>query len=223
MSPLLILVTTAALGVEVGWEPLAGGGHEYTIQIEPQLLGLLERGTEEILSEVPPELNVRRYRIKVGTGPLPRNVAAPAPPEPAQPDRGPPTGNNDFDRLPPAGANDPDGLPRVEGAGSEDRAEIAPAFPADLQPPGKLPPDGSASGPVEQAGFDAQKPEDAQATAIEMQKPALPDAPSRPWTVLVVSVVLLCCSLGANVYLGWVAWGARSLYRNAVAKLRTAS
>lgn len=245
MSPLLILLTTAALGVEVGWEPLAGGGHEYTIQIEPQLLGVLERGTEEIFSEVPPELNVRRYRIKVGTGPLARNVGSPAAAEPARPDRKPP---RDID----------DGLPPLEGARPEDNAAGAPESPTDQgagqpgdtqvpsaggdeggestlgsdagheprdsQPPGKLPPDHNASGPIELAGHDAQKPERAQdAGAVETQKPMLPDQPSRPWSVLVGSVVLLCCSLGANVYLGWIAWGARKGYRDVVEKLRGAS
>ena len=72
MNGLLILVTSAALGIEVGWEPLPEGGHEYTIQIEPQLLEVLQRGEDEIFSDVPPELDVRRYRLMVGTGKLGR-------------------------------------------------------------------------------------------------------------------------------------------------------
>ncbi len=219
MNPLLVLLATAALGVEVGWEPLPGGGHEYTIQIEPQLLGMLERGTEEIFSEVPPELDVRRYRIKVGTGQLPRNLGQPATPEPGQPDR-PPPADNDFDNLPPAGENDAGGLSGVESEPPEDNAASAPAA---AQPPEKLPMDGQASGPIEQAGFDSPSDESQDAAPVRARKPALPDEPGRPWSVLVGSVVLLCCSLGANVYLGWIAWDARHRYRSAVAKLRTAS
>ena len=84
MNPLIILVAVAGMGIEAGWEPLPTGGHEYTVQIEPQLLDLLKRGNDEISSEVPPQINVRRYRITVGTGKLarvdgpPANVAAPS-------------------------------------------------------------------------------------------------------------------------------------------------
>jgi hypothetical protein len=233
MNPLLVLVATAALGVEVGWEPLPTGGHEYTIQIEPQLLGVLERGTEEIFSEVPPELNVRRYRIKVGTGPLPRNAGEPAAAVPSRPDRPLPAAN-DFDSLPPGGKND-------TGPGAGVKSETQPDEPAPDgteagvlgaganreppggQPPGKLPTDAQAAGPIEPAGFNSQPDESHDAAPVHTKKPTLADEPERPWSVLVGSVVLLCCSLGANGYLGWIAWDARHRYRNAVAKFRTAS
>ena len=74
MNALFVMVVTAAVGVEAGWQPLPGGGREYTIQLEPQLLRMLESGTEEIVSEVPAEIDVRRYRIIVGTGQLPRDA-----------------------------------------------------------------------------------------------------------------------------------------------------
>jgi hypothetical protein len=74
----LMVVAALSLGVEVGWQPLAGGGFEYIVQIEPQMLESLRAG-QEIISEIPPELRgVRRYRLVVGTGPLPRIGSPPA-------------------------------------------------------------------------------------------------------------------------------------------------
>lgn len=68
----LLLLAAAMVGVDVGWQPLAGGGFEYIIQIEPDALEALAAG-HDILSEIPEELRgVRRYRITVGTDPLPR-------------------------------------------------------------------------------------------------------------------------------------------------------
>ena len=92
-----------------------------------------------------------------------------------------------------------------------------------MQPPAKLPTDGDALGPI-QTTFEA-RPRDAVAdpAAREAQKPSLPKDAGKPWSVLVASVALLCCSLGANLYLGWIAWNARTRYRDAVAKLRPAS
>src|SRR5471032_1834852 len=76
MTPLMVLIVTAAVGIEVGWQPLADGGHEYTIQIEPQLLRTLEHN--DITSEVPSQVNVRRFRITLGSGKLSRIDGEPA-------------------------------------------------------------------------------------------------------------------------------------------------
>lgn len=46
--------------------------------------------------------------------------------------------------------------------------------------------------------------------------------PQRPWTAFVLALVLLCCSLGANAYLGWIAWDARARYRSTLSKLGAA-
>src|SRR5690349_7385719 len=73
MNALIVLVAATTLGIEVGGEPLPGGGHEYTLQIEPQLLKVLEGGQEEVFSEVPAGVDVRRYRIVVGVGKLRRD------------------------------------------------------------------------------------------------------------------------------------------------------
>jgi hypothetical protein len=247
MSPLLVLVTTAALGVEVGWQPLPGGGHEYTIQIEPQLLGVLERGTEEIFSDVPPEIDVRRYRITVGTGQLPRDAGTAPARKAAPPEGRPPV--DDRQNPPPAETDDPSSAPPPEVPRPDDQSAIAPPPSTDPttdpgatrppiapgsaddepvsasqpQPPGRLPRAGDAAGPI-QAAFDSHAHDDANgAGAREAQKPMLPAGAGKPWFALVASVMLLCCSLGVNLYLGWIVWDARSKYRDAVAKLRTAS
>jgi hypothetical protein len=78
MNAMLFLAVTAAIGVDVGWQPLSDGGVEYIIQIEPQLLDSLAT-SHDVSSEIPAGLDVRRFRITVGTGRLPReNPPAPA-------------------------------------------------------------------------------------------------------------------------------------------------
>lgn len=268
MSSLLFLVATAAVGVEVGWQPLPDGGHEYTIQIEPQLLELLADGTQEIASEVPDEVDVRRYRVIVGSGQLPRELGAP--PAAGQPgDAFPPEAASEA-ALPPAWTNDPQGLPGpaaestsaggfaapAEPDGIVSPSDVAlpagpdfgqsageptpaaanepdpfetPEMPADdwspdasaPQAPAALPADAVPSEPIEQAGFN--EPAGDASAGVQTQKPELPASAGRPWTVLLLSIVLLCCSLGGNVYLGWIAWEARVRYRDTVAQLRTAA
>ncbi len=83
MNGIFMLAAAAALGVDVGWRPLDDGGFEYIIQIEPELLDSLRDG-QDILSQLPPGLlDVRRYRITVGTGPVPR-IGEPEKPEASQ-------------------------------------------------------------------------------------------------------------------------------------------
>lgn len=72
MNGIVILMSMAALGVDYGWQPGRDGQLEYIVQIEPELLESLQRGAE-IVSEIHPDARgVRRFRIRVGTGPLPR-------------------------------------------------------------------------------------------------------------------------------------------------------
>jgi hypothetical protein len=64
MTTLVLLLAASSVGIEAGWKPLATGGHEYTVQIEPELVRLLETGND-LVSEVPPEIHVRSLRITV--------------------------------------------------------------------------------------------------------------------------------------------------------------
>ena len=221
MSSLFILITAAALGIEVGWVPLTEGGHEYTIQIEPQLLEVLQRGEDEIFSDVPPELDVRRYRLMVGTGKLARVLARPAdepavatrpprdlsPGEPQLPPQAPP-----LNTVDPAAASEPEAAPQdplldEQAAG---RGNPRPG-PPDVQ---------VASASSKGAGDERPSlPREANKPSSDMTA----SEPARPWLAFVTVMAVLCCSLGANLYLGWATWDARSRYRDAVARFRPAA
>jgi hypothetical protein len=303
MNAIIVLVAATALGIEYGWEPLPGGGHEYTLQIEPPLLKVLESGQEEIFSDVPEGVNVRRYRIVVGVGKLrrdygPLEAEIERPPTTALPGQPPagtaiPSGSGfnpsselsgppdqfrtpepegmaetelatDLEVMQPAReATAPNfALPADESAapgatsGEAGRVTLSPessTSPADngwhdskeqpisegkaeqitidtpevgqiAQAPAKLPESANPSGPITSATFEDGKTVGAPAT-VNTGKPEIPESelPGRPWTPLVVTIVLLACSLGGNIFLGWIAADARARYRSAVAKLRGAS
>ena len=82
MNGIAVLVALAAVGVDYGWQPAADGQLENIIQIEPATLESLKSG-KDITSDIHPDARgVRRFRIHVGTGPLPCNgvLAANTPP-----------------------------------------------------------------------------------------------------------------------------------------------
>jgi hypothetical protein len=312
MTSLWVMVAASALGIEVGWQPLDEGGHEYTIQIEPQLIDRLRQGEGDIVSDVPSQLDVRRYRITVGTGKLSR-VDGPARPAPAAPsitlphtaapqeatipqaspheaapgDAGP-HDSTSHDGVPheappqdaaphdgtthgaaahDAGANapthamttDPFSTDHVgsgdhptaadhpdhatedstqhgssvlakrehDGAhGQADEAATAPTIPATL------PVAHDAPKPIESTAFSAPEPgtghhnatKDAPSKSEGNKSLAHASAtePARPWMPFLIAAVLLSCSLGANLYLGWIAWDARARYRSVLARFRTA-
>jgi len=219
MHSLLVLVAAATLGVEVGWEPLPEGGHEYTIQLEPQLLHVLQRGND-LVSDVPPQLHIRRYRVTVGTGKLAQVNGEPAQPnlkeiadDPTEPEL---PLESTFPRVAL-----PDETPDrgEEHAASDNHARTDPDMPSTL-------PDQLDAGELpKRAGYN-----ESEAEKRDTEKPALPPGAGatsesesgRPWLPLFIAALLLCCSLGGNVYLGWIAWHAHGRYRDAVAKFRVA-
>jgi hypothetical protein len=224
MNPVFILSAMAALGIEVGWEPLSEGGHEYTIQIEPQLLDVLRQG-REIVSEVPPQLNVRRYRVTVGTQKLAQMDGEPqGVPEPKRPGRQhPDPAENPFASTPP----EPVAKDHADGAQASDPLTFSHPEPTAAPPaaeqanhrgdaPGMLPAI-SSSKPIPVTHHEAE--------GVDTQKPSLPAVaePGRPWMPLSIAIVLLCCSLGANVYLGWIFLDARRGHREALSKIRAAA
>lgn len=90
MNGFALLVATAVMGVDYGWEPDTSGELEYIIQIEPMTLIALREG-HDIVSQIDPYVrNVKRFRIQVGSDPVPRRgfpptkpaegASAPAPP-----------------------------------------------------------------------------------------------------------------------------------------------
>jgi len=73
-----LIITSAALGVDFGWQPTDRGELEYIIQIEPQSLESMRSG-KAIQVGVPPELqHVKVFRVQIGNDELPQ-VATPAP------------------------------------------------------------------------------------------------------------------------------------------------
>ena len=83
MNGFALLLATAVLGVDYGWQPASDGRLEYIIQIEPITLIALREG-QEVVSQIDPfARDVRRFRIRVGTDVVPRvgvpvQTAAPA-------------------------------------------------------------------------------------------------------------------------------------------------
>lgn len=63
---------TALLGIDVGWQPIEEGGLEYIVQIDPETLARMKPGDEFATGIRPVLRDVRRYRIVIGKGPLPR-------------------------------------------------------------------------------------------------------------------------------------------------------
>jgi hypothetical protein len=178
---------------------------------------------------------------------LPRDAGAPPARQGAAPKSSPPADDrtnppaadkNDPFRAPPPEVPKPDepstGAPPPSHEAATDPSAPQPPIASDNAddeatlgsqppPPAKLRAAGDSAGPI-QATFDSHHRDPAnQPDARETQKPELPSAVGKPWLTLVASVVLLCCSLGANLYLGWIAWDARTRYRNAVSQFRTAS
>jgi hypothetical protein len=217
----------AVLGIEAGWEPLPDGGHEYTIQIEPQLLDLL-RDHQELFSEVPPQIHVRRYRITVGTQKLARiDGTAQGPPQHDRPERPhPDPAENPFTSTPP----EPVATDHSQGEPEPEPLTFSHSEPPVAQPPqdharhkadapGILPAISTESKPIGNRPAAHHETEN-----VDTKKPSLPAAaaePSRPWMPLSIAVVLLCCSLGANFYLGWIWLDARRGHREALSKIRT--
>jgi hypothetical protein len=73
MHALLAVVAASVIGLDVGWKPLEDGGVEYIVQIHPDQVERI-LNSDDLLSDVPKGLDVRRYRITVGTDPLPRET-----------------------------------------------------------------------------------------------------------------------------------------------------
>ena len=73
MHSLLAVLAVSALGIDVGWQPLEGGGVEYIIQLKPHEIEQMVN-VSDLESEVPKDLDVRRYRITVGDAVLPRET-----------------------------------------------------------------------------------------------------------------------------------------------------
>jgi hypothetical protein len=79
----MLLVADRAGAVDYGWEPIAGGGIQYIIQIRPEMVDAMRQG--DVLESELPEIpgGIRRYRIVFGNEPLPHHGEPLPTPEPA--------------------------------------------------------------------------------------------------------------------------------------------
>ena len=199
MNPLFVLVAVTAVGVEAGWEPLPEGGYQYTIQIEPELVARLQSGSD-LVSDVPSHVDVRSFRVTLGSGALARIDSAPAGGAAAVVD----------DRTRPEGD---DAVAAQAGPAIAPGADDAGSVPASFeQSPGGAQPLGDDAPRV----ADEPLPHSAEKPRLDAQ-PGEPGG-DEPWIPFLVAVGLLAVSLGTNFFLGWVAWGARNRYRDAISK-----
>lgn len=230
----MLMLAAASIGVDFGWQPIAGGGVEYIIQIEPELLESLASGRADIVSEIPPFLRgVKSYRITVGTGPLPHHGEPPPVDDAADQDDS--AGMPGPSRDPFAGAFAGRGSkPLRRPAGVSGRSDVNPAAyeeddlpDADEQAAGagevRLP-HGSGPGdsrakerrPGRQQADDLASDEAASGDGGEPSPSdtgAQPnDTGNRPWLPLGLALIALCASLAGNAYQGWVTYALRQRY-----------
>ena len=77
MNAIAALILASTVGVDYGWHRATDGEWEYIIQIEPGLVDTLTKG-QALVSQMPPELRgVRRFRIQIGQGEVPREPLPP--------------------------------------------------------------------------------------------------------------------------------------------------
>ena len=189
MLPTTLLLVASALGVDYGWQPIAGGGVEYMIQIRPDMIEAMKDG-EALFSDLPlTHEGIRRYRITVGQGPLPhQGEPLPPPPTPALtstsgfgPELRPATGG-----APTIRANQPAEDPMVRLAGG-------PSVPFSS---------GAKITSKPTISFEPQSPSDQTSNRVV----AATEAPKQ-WVPLTLTLMGLFVSLGANLYLAFVTWG----------------
>lgn len=207
MPAAIWLVTLAAWGVEVGWQPLSEGGVEYIIQLEPYSLQSLSEG-QAFVSDVPRSLDVRTFRIVVGEAPLPREM--PAAPEP--------TYNESESVI--EGPELADQAPRIDDAGQAVDYDDASQHVLVARPPEEPSPIESPS------AYEAESVAEVETTATSstdapLQFANLLSGQTLPagWATGLVAVLFL--SIGANLFLAWIAWSERSRFRTMLRSLRS--
>jgi len=221
MTSWIVLMASAAVGIDYGWQPIAGGGFEYIIQIEPETLESLKNGAD-IFSQLPPALRgIRGYRVTVGKGPLPHQGEPP--PEP----------------LAQAAASDPNlgnprGMPTAGGETAKRSEAGNKTAPAAMPPEPGSPPHSAQKTGYQQASDGAASPGAAPKAALEPapeeggspsdQLPhgfdAAGDAATPPpWMSLNVALLALFASLGANLFLAWITVAQRGRYRSVLGRL----
>ena len=234
MTGMLVCVSAAVMGIDYGWQPVAGGGIEYIIQIEPQLLDSLKSG-HDLFSDLPSSVrNIRSYRITVGNSRLPHHGEPPPSSAVVPAGGGPPNKETrsreavrdarpaeiDLSQLPgpvlgpalvsgkPSGdTNDEEEPPHLAEAGD--------AEPIESRVAGYRQKHARASGNASAQLPNAEKTsEKAEPDSPSDRGPTKSDvATTKPALMQLGLFMGLFTSIICNVFLLWVATGQRSRYR----------
>jgi hypothetical protein len=186
MCGTVLWVAAVALGIDVGWQPLPGGGMEYVVQLEPQTVELLRSGVE-IPSDIPAYLkDVRRLRITVGNAPLARKIPAETVSGPAFP------------------AAPGEALRRLAPSQRASYLFLDTLFPP-YHPVSVRPPEVRAE----------SRPRTEAARLLEeiRPKPAGERPLAEPPLSWTLTVGALIASAAAAIFLAWIAWEYRIRYR----------
>lgn len=200
MHTFSLILAAATLGVDIGYETTEEGGVESIVQIDPRSLEVLREGDEFVI-DLPAEFGpLKRYRIRIGSEPLKRELPAVV--------------------RRPAGED-----PFTNRLGAE---TTPPALPLrEFQPPGNVQVDANVrpagfKEPADPKSLAARGNAPAATAEPTHLAELSADGSSRPWLPLIATLLALCGSLGANFYLGWLLSGQRSRYRELASRFQPA-
>ena len=106
----------------------------------------------------------------------------------------------------------PPAAPTPKAAGSK------PSDPTELktEAPGTLPPDSGEAAILEHPAVFMESDTAASSGKPSENQPKTPaEQPAKPWMAMTVTLLGLFASVGANVFLGWIAWDSRRQFRAA--------
>lgn len=212
MTGAMICVAGLLFGVDVGWQPLPGGGMEYIIQLDPDTRQSL-RPNEPVESYFPADVrDVRKCRVVFGKEKLPQQLApakpaaAPAGPAIGPTEKTPETGPREVERPSRGklwGANLPGPMAFAPTDTTATR-QTGSVVPATL-------PETADSKPIVKPAGHVEGAADPAKSAASPQSADSPSSsqPAKPWSLLWATVLALGASLTGNAYLGWIYVEAR--------------
>jgi hypothetical protein len=234
-----LLIALATSGIQWGWEPSAGGGNTYIVQVEPELIDTFRE--QGFSSDVPTDLrDIRRIEIRVGSGALPHQgeTALKVPDKAADGATKPPrldvaataaAAKHDSSQEPHLAddAGPPKNLPKDADAAPQLTSVQKPAEQTSFKKPEPASGDGASTNSANANVADHEKPSSDGAHVAELQRsPSEADSPARhepadtPSIPLLSAIGALIVSGAGNLYLGWVHLGTRRRYRDVVGQLR---
>ena len=210
MNGMVSVLLCASLGSDVGWQPLENGRLEYIVQLEPQLVSTLLDGYPAI-SRVPSELqDIGSIRIVIESDELPRTA-------PARPTHVEPVVQADVRRQDPSAdvtGGSVETRTGVSGQGGESSStSVAPGYlPSDTNAQ-TMPAEKRESFSADEHLLSGEHGSATQVAYEEEEPWATGVTASRPWKTFFITLFALFLSIGANIYLWWVASDSRKRYR----------